>query len=223
MDSKRRLKHVFFFEWILKLSVLRKVRLLKIKEIKGYGGAPGSGNVKREMSRRKVVGCRGVGSQQVIVAAHHCVASGDKGTYSRSLSCAGPKGCWTRGTAQRHMTDTWDSMDRHTVHWTPWTDLHGTPWTAWIGTVLQFCDSTSWLPWLCGLLWQEVTWQWMENEWDNNEFILFCLFFCFLFITMFQWKKDKPSQFLVSWHSCFSVRHFLFGYYGYCYYVILQF
>lgn len=27
---------------------------------------------------------------------------------------------------------------------------------------------------------------WTKSKWDNDDYILFCLFFCFLFISMFQ-------------------------------------
>lgn len=41
--------------------------------------------------------------------------------------------------------------------------------------------------------------------WTSGIMIIFYLsFFCFLFISMSQWKKGKPCQFLVPWHSCFS-------------------
>lgn len=63
MDSEVE-KHVFFllcffFEWILKLSVLRKVWLLKMED-KGYGGAPGSGIVKGEVSLTKETASVGI-------------------------------------------------------------------------------------------------------------------------------------------------------------------
>lgn len=61
MDSEVE-KHVFFFfffEWIIKLSVLRKVWLLKMED-KGYGGAPGSGIVKGEVSLTKETGSVGI-------------------------------------------------------------------------------------------------------------------------------------------------------------------
>ena len=39
---------------------------------------------------------------------------------------------------------------------------------------------------------------WTKSKWDNDDYILFCLYSVFLFISMFQWKKKgKPRQFLV--------------------------
>lgn len=91
------------------------------------------------------------------------------------------------------------------------TGLHGQPGLGqYSWTVLPGCRGS------VDCLEQEITWQWMENKWDYNKFILFCLyFFCLSFISMCQMEKDKPSQFLVQWHSCFSVRHCI------CYSVLL--
>lgn len=46
---------------------------------------------------------------------------------------------------------------------------------------------------------QEITWQSMENEWDNNKFILFCLYFSvYLSYQCFRWKRINPVSF---WYS----------------------
>lgn len=74
---------------------------------------------------------------------------------------------------------------------------YGTSWTARLGTVLL--DSTSWLPWLCGLLGTGIT---HGNRRRTrgiimNLFYFVFIFFCLSFISMFQMEKDKPIQFLV--------------------------
>ena len=57
---------------------------------------------------------------------------------------------------------------------------------------------------------------WTKSKWDNDDYILFCLYSVFLFISMFQWKKKKkkkkkknPSVF-GTLHSCFSKLGFFF-------------
>lgn len=100
-------------------------------------------------------------------------------------------------------------------------DTYGTPWTAWIWTVLQFWDSTSCLPLLCRLLWQEVTWHGQSASGIMMIIFYFVFFSVFFSYQCFNEKKGKPRQFLVPWHSCFSKLGFYFCFHGYN--VILQF
>lgn len=34
---------------------------------------------------------------------------------------------------------------------------------------------------------------WTKSKWDNDDYILFCLYSVFLFISMFQWKKKRKT------------------------------
>lgn len=105
----------------IKTFRFKESETFKIKEIKGHGGAPGSGNVKGEMSRRKVVGCCGVGSQRVLITVLPAATMG---------LTAGP--CLVLAL-------------KAAGHGVQHRDIHGTPWTAWIGqyyrsgTVLPGC------------------------------------------------------------------------------------
>lgn len=35
---------------------------------------------------------------------------------------------------------------------------------------------------------------WTKSKWDNDDYILFCLYSVFLFISMFQWKKKEKKK-----------------------------
>lgn len=99
------------------------------KENKGYGGAPDSGNVKGDVSLRKIWA---VLASRLTASASGCSSLACKGDPRPSPCSSYP----SEAAGHRDQSG----------------DTHGTPWTAWIGTVLQFWDSTSCLPWLCRLL-----------------------------------------------------------------------
>lgn len=108
-----------------------------------------------------------------------------RGSVSSGLSvCA--RGCSERGGGLCRSCPHGPAAAGHT-------GLCGQPGSGqYLWTVLPGCS--------VDCLKQEITRQWMENKWDNNnKFILFRLYFSVLsFISMFQMeKKDKPSQFLV--------------------------
>lgn len=94
---------------------------------------------------------RGSVSSGLSVRARGCSERG--GGLSRSCP-HGPTSCWTWGTARGL------------------TGLHGQPGLGqYFWTVLPGCHGSA------DCLEQEITWKWMENKWDNNKFILFCLYF----------------------------------------------
>lgn len=110
----------------------------------------------------------------------------------------GPTGCWTRGTARGL------------------TGLHGQPGLGqYLWTVLPGCHGSA------DCLEQEITWQSMENEWDNNKFILFLsLFFCLSFISMFQMESINPVSF---WYSDIPVFQLGFLFFFFLFIVIMLF
>lgn len=58
---------------------------------------------------------------------------------------------------------------------------YGTSWTARVGTVLL--DSTSWLPWLCGLLGTGKKKH--GNRWRTRGIIINLFYFVFIFLFIF--------------------------------------
>lgn len=140
MDSKKRLKSMFFvFEWILKLSVLRKVWLLKKWKIKDMGELLAVAMSRGKCHWQKI---RAVLASRLTASASGCSLLAcwhkrQRGPETQSLFILSLWGCQRQGAVQGHIWNTMDCLD----------------WT-----ILQFWDRTSCLPWLCRLLWQEVTW-----------------------------------------------------------------
>lgn len=112
-----------------------------------------------------------------------CQRKRQGGPATQSLFLLSLWGCQTRGAVWGHI---WDTVDR--LDW----------------TVLQFWDSTSCLPWLFRLLWQEVTWHGQRASGITMIIFYFVFFSVFFSYQCFNEKKGKPRQFLVPWHSCFS-------------------
>lgn len=101
----------FFFEWIIKLSVLRKVWLKKIKENKRIWGSSWQWQCQGGSVTEKSYG---LSWRRLAASASGCL----------SLCCQrwggltpGPcpplalQGCWTRGIARGHTRDSMDSLD----------------------------------------------------------------------------------------------------------------
>lgn len=204
MDSKKRLKSMFFvFEWILKLSVLRKVWLLKKWKIKDMGELLAVAMSRGKCHWQKI---RAVLASRLTASASGCSLLAcrhkrQRGPETQSLFILSLWGCQTQGAVQGHI---WDTMDR--LDW----------------TILQFWDRTSCLPWLCRLLWQEVTWHGQRAS-GIIMIIFYFVFFLFSFhINVSMNKKGKPRQFWYHDIPVFQVQLFVFSM-VYWYDVILQF
>lgn len=167
MDSKRLKSTFFFFEWILKLSVLRKVWLFfKKRKIKDMGELLAVAMSRGKCHEEKIWA---VLASRLTASASGCSSKACQhkrqgGPETQSLILLSLWGCWTQGAVWGHI---WDIMDR--------LDLDST-------TVLgqYFLVAMALRTALTG-----SNMAWTKSEWDNNDYILCCLFFCFLFISMF--------------------------------------
>lgn len=118
-----------------------------------------------------------------------CRQKRQRGPETQSLFILSLWGCQTQGAVQGHIWDTMDLLD----------------WT-----ILQFWDRTSCLPWLCRLLWQEVTWHGQRAS-GIIMIIFYFVFFLFSFhINVSMNKKGKPRQFWYHDIPVFQVQLFVF-------------
>lgn len=169
MDSKKRgWKARFFLLINIKLSVLRKVWLLKSK-IKDKGGVLGFGSGKGEKRHRKIL--------QAVLASWLTACASGLLIVSLPVEVA-------RGTLLLLIPLRPIEM-RSSIG-----TLAGYFGPPGMGQYSKFWDCTSCLPWFCRLLWLEVT---CFGHRASGIMIIFCfcLIFCFLFISVFQGKKEK--------------------------------
>ena len=133
-----------------------------------------------------------------------CQHKRQEGPETQSLFLLSLWGCWTQGAVWGHIWDTVDCLDLDS--------------TTVLGQYFLFAMALQ-----TALTGSNMAWT--KSEWDNDDYILFCLFFpVFFSYQCFNEKKGKPRQFLVPWHSCFSkLGIFLFPWLLlWCYFTVLK-
>lgn len=177
-------KHVFFFLWILKLSVLWKVWLFKEWKIKDMGEL-------RQWQRQR--GKRHWGKMRAALASRLTARASGCSWLAR----------WLKQQRGPPRPSPYSSCPSEAArHREQCGDASGTQWAVWIG---RYYSSGTGLPVCHGfadLLWQEITWH--RQRASGITMILFYFvftLFSFFFISVSQWtkiqqkKRKKPISF----------------------------
>lgn len=181
MDSKKRLKSTFFFLWMniktfrFKESVtFFKKKKRKIKDM-GELLAVAMSRGKCHWEKIRAVLASWLTASTSGCSSLACQHKRQGGPETQSLFLLSLWGCRTQGAVWGHIWDTVDCLDLDS--------------TTVLGQYFLFAMALQ-----TALTGSNMAWT--KSEWDNDDYILFCLFFLFSFhINVSMKKKENPVSF----------------------------